>query len=90
MWRTLKERNGAPRLRVSKAGFVAPSLAGPWWGFPAEDEKDVDETEKAVPEEVPWLERGLALLKRRPGVVEGPSAQSLKRPSMPSEASRFG
>jgi hypothetical protein len=28
--------------------------------------------------------------KRRPGAAEGSSAQSLKRPSMPSEARRFG
>jgi hypothetical protein len=29
-------------------------------------------------------------LKRRPGAAWGSSAQSLKRPSMPREASRFG
>lgn len=28
--------------------------------------------------------------KRRPGAAEGSSAQSLKRPSIPSEASRLG
>ena len=86
-----KERNGAPRLRVSNAGFVALllfpllSLMVLWFD-------DVKDDEENTAEEVfsGALARAPALLNRRPGAAEGSSAQSLKRPSTPREAKRFG
>ena len=85
-----KERNGAPRLRVSNAGFVALllfpllSLMVLWF----DDVKDDDENPAEVFSGA--LARAPALLNRRPGAAEGSSAQSLKRPSTPREARRFG
>jgi hypothetical protein len=83
----LKERYGERALRMSKAALGVGSL---WATGRLFEPADDDEGFAWWCDDEWLLLRLAALLKRRPGAADGSSAQSLKWPSMPREASRFG
>jgi hypothetical protein len=90
-------------LRVSKAGFAAGALVVGSQGAAVAAGGRGARLPSPLPlagvlalrcgERVGMVMRGplrVDSAKRRPGAADGSSAQSLKRPSMPREASRLG